>query len=216
MSKNSEETTTIEVNLLTLEQRLIFFQSEIGNIAKKNIAKVKTNSGAEYQYSYASFETIVEAIRPLLFKFNLGFYHKFLDNRIVCVLFDSDGHQIESSLELVVDSGGRMSLSQQQGAAITYAKRYTLSAILGLVTDEDTDGNVDDSESKLASKSVKQSAPDLPWLRLNSPEFHKLAEAVENYSEEEIFEMARKKYQLDPMTEKAIRDLYINLPTIEV
>lgn len=216
MSKNSEETPNIEVKPLTLEQRLIFFQSEIGNIPKKNIARVKTNSGAEYQYSYASFDTIVEAIRPLLSKFNLGFYHKFIDNRIVCVVFDSDGNQVESSLELVVDSGGRMSLSQQQGAAITYARRYTLSAILGLVTDEDTDGNVDDSGSKLASKSIKQSAPDLPWLRLNSPEFHKLAEVAGNYSEEEIFEMARKKYQLDPMTEKAIRDLYTELPTIEV
>lgn len=216
MSKKSEELTTIETATLTIHQRLIYFQSKIGNIPKKNIAKVKTNSGFEYQYSYASFDTIVEAIKPFLKEYGLGFYHKFIDNRIVCVVFDRDGNTIESSLELVVDSGGRMSLSQQQGAAITYARRYTLSAILGLVTDEDNDGDIDDSGSKLASKGVKQSAPELPWLRLNSPEFHKLAEVAINYTEEEIFEMARKKYQLDPMTEKAIRDLYAELPTIEV
>ena len=53
------------------------------------------------------------------------------------VLFHKSGQWIGSTMRLHLTK-----LSpQDQGAAITYARRYAYSAVLGIVADEDTDGN---------------------------------------------------------------------------
>jgi len=39
-----------------------------------------------------------------------------------------------------VDKNKRMSAAQEGGSTITYAKRYQLSAIFGIVSDDDDDG----------------------------------------------------------------------------
>jgi len=43
-------------------------------------------------------------------------------------------------LLLPIEGNARMNISQQAGSVITYAKRYAISAILGISTDEDKDG----------------------------------------------------------------------------
>jgi hypothetical protein len=47
------------------------------------------------------------------------------------------GETIESTMPLIMDKQN----AQAQGSAITYARRYSLMALLGLVADEDDDGN---------------------------------------------------------------------------
>ena len=51
---------------------------------------------------------------------------------------------------------------QVLGSAITYVRRYSLSTILGLVTDKDTDGS-GDQEGKKPDKKESQTN-NLPWL----------------------------------------------------
>jgi hypothetical protein len=54
---------------------------------------------------------------------------------------------------------------QSMGSAITYQRRYSLCAVLGLNVDSDDDGNE-------ASKPAETKAvPDKPWLNKNTPEF---------------------------------------------
>jgi hypothetical protein len=47
------------------------------------------------------------------------------------------GESIEGTMDLVLEKNG----PQGQGSALTYARRYSLSAMLGLATEEDDDGN---------------------------------------------------------------------------
>jgi hypothetical protein len=110
------------------------FQSEVPVIPK---------DGQAYGYKYAPLDTIIEHIRKPLAKHGLSFIHLVGDNGSVsCLLLHESGEYIQSDyITLPNDnSNNRTTPVQQMGSSITYAKRYTLSAMLGLATDEDNDG----------------------------------------------------------------------------
>ena len=94
-----------------------------------------------YGYTYANLNKILSIINPLLKKNGLGFTQVFEGHSINTTLFHIEsGATIESVLEVprdVVLKG--MNHFQIIGSAITYYRRYSLSSILGLVTDVDAD-----------------------------------------------------------------------------
>lgn len=96
-----------------------------------------------FGYTYASLKEILSVINPLLKKHGLGFTQLVDNNILTTVLFHSEsGESIES--KVVIKEGvelSKMNAYQVMGSAITYFRRYSLSAILGLVTDKDTDAN---------------------------------------------------------------------------
>ena len=95
-----------------------------------------------YGYTYANLTQILTTINPLLKKHGLGFTQLLNGNSINTIIFHCEsGATIESTVELpsdVVLKG--MNKFQVTGSAITYYRRYSLSSILGLVTDVDADG----------------------------------------------------------------------------
>ena len=96
-----------------------------------------------YGYSYADLPTIFEVINPILAKHNLGFSQLIEAQSIRTVIFHTETGE---TLESVTDIPQGVSLKgmndyQVLGSAITYLRRYALSAILGIVTDKDTDAS---------------------------------------------------------------------------
>lgn len=94
-----------------------------------------------YGYSYADLPTIFEKINPLLKKHGLGFSQLLDGLKIKTIVFHCESGE---SIESVCDIPQGISLKgmnefQVAGSAITYFRRYSLSAILGIVTDKDTD-----------------------------------------------------------------------------
>jgi hypothetical protein len=128
---------------------------------------LKDTSG--YNYKYADLPAIIEVINPLLKKNNLGFYQAINGTKIKTVIFEVvSGESIESETDMPfdslvyeesTDSKGKtkfvlrgfeqMNKAQAIGSIITYFRRYSLSSILGLVTDKDTDGT-----SKVGDKDI--------------------------------------------------------------
>jgi len=109
------------------------FQAEVPVIPK---------DGQAYGYKYAPLDTVIEHIRKPLAKHGLSFMHLVGNNGSVsCLLLHESGEYIQSDyIALPSDnSNNRTTPVQQMGSSITYAKRYTLSAMLGLATDEDND-----------------------------------------------------------------------------
>lgn len=98
-----------------------------------------------YGYSYASFDSIVKTINPLMNKVGLGFTQlvETIEGAtgIRTILFHSEsGETIESFVEMpkgVILKG--MNEFQVMGSAITYYKRYSISSMLGIITDKDLD-----------------------------------------------------------------------------
>lgn len=95
---------------------------------------------------YATLDAINKVLVPLAAKNGIAItqYPVSNANAIGCgtLLVHSSGEYIDYEPYLItIDSNKRMSAAQEGGSTITYAKRYQLSAIFGIVTDEDTDGN---------------------------------------------------------------------------
>jgi hypothetical protein len=94
-----------------------------------------------YGYSYADLPAIFKVINPLLKEHGLGFTQLLDGTAIKTVIFHCEsGEMFESSAEIpqeVVLKG--MNAFQVAGSAITYYRRYALSAALGLITDVDND-----------------------------------------------------------------------------
>lgn len=115
-----------------LHKALAEFQQEVPVI-------LKDTSG--FGYKYADLATILKVINPILAKHGLGFMQKIDHTQLVTEVFHIEsGEKIVSETDIpqnVVLKG--MNDFQVLGSAITYLRRYALSAMLGLVTDADQD-----------------------------------------------------------------------------
>jgi hypothetical protein len=94
-----------------------------------------------YGYSYADWGQILDVVNPLLKKHGLGFTQPLDGTKLKTIVFHIEsGESIEGSVEIPQDiSLAKMNAFQVIGSGITYYRRYSLSAILGLVTDKDAD-----------------------------------------------------------------------------
>ncbi len=134
---------------IELYKALAAFQQEVPTIHKGTKG---------YGYSYADLPTILTTINPLLKKHGLGFTQLLNGNCINTVVFHCEsGATIESAVDVpddVILKG--MNKFQVVGSAITYYRRYSLSSILGLVTDVDADA----TGTQVAPKPAKQLMTD--------------------------------------------------------
>lgn len=116
------------------------FQSEIPVIPH---TKKVLNKDGTIRYSYAAFEDIIRTITPYINKhgFSINFKTRFENEAVIvdCIITHEAGHSEVTSFRAPVQMSGRMLPIQEWGAALTFAKRYSLSLALGLATEEDTD-----------------------------------------------------------------------------
>lgn len=163
-------------------------------------------------YNYTPFATIVEKITPILKKCKLGFYQAIEGVQIKTVVYDYEsGENIESLTDLPIDSleyvirknkddkdkdiiiGFQgMNKAQAYGSLITYFKRYALSSMLGLVTDNDADAR---------NKRIEKENTPLPEL----PE-EKYNEAIKGLKNGITIEKMRKKYIISDELEKTLKE----------
>jgi hypothetical protein len=123
-------------------QSLALMQPELPVIAERG--GIKNNTG-KVTSTYAYWEDINEAIRPVLAKhgFSLSFRTGQENGQIVVagVLSHAQGHREETTMYLPVDGSGSKNAVQAVGSSISYGKRYTAAALLNLTSrGEDDDG----------------------------------------------------------------------------
>lgn len=110
----------------------------------KNIGVDSEN--AFQKYKYASLSAILDTIRPILMKNNFALFQvvEEKDNKIylkTSLIHESGKEQImEIPLywETLIASKNAW---WDRGSSMTYARRYSISALLGISADEDTDVN---------------------------------------------------------------------------
>lgn len=128
-----------------LYEALSKFQSELTVIEKT----VEVNAGS-YKFSYAPLDTIMKTVYPLLGKNGLAVRHELNEQGIEAVLTHKDGGEIRSGA-IQINRTGKM---QDIGGAMTYARRYSLTMLLGIASEEDTDAG------DLTVEGKKQTAKD--------------------------------------------------------
>jgi len=103
-----------------------------------NPPKTKTANLGKYKYRYADLAEIIEHVRPVLAKHSLAVVQLTVAdarNVLVTRLMHESGQYLEATYPLPAQAA-----AQDMGSAITYARRYSLCAILGIAADEDDDG----------------------------------------------------------------------------
>ena len=120
------------------DKAMLGFQIEKGVIEKASVAN-KTK--------YAKLEYMQSIVDPVLRKHQLFVRWTTLamesgKTRVTCICTHIGGHSESSSMDVNPDKSGSKNEIQAEGSAITYAQRYTMKSLLGLVIAEDTDGNV--------------------------------------------------------------------------
>jgi hypothetical protein len=75
---------------------------------------------------------------------------------VTTLLMHSSGQWISSEMTLPLGKESGRSIAQAAGSIITYLRRYSLSAMLGIYADEDTDGN--EAKAKPAQAQPKRTA----------------------------------------------------------
>lgn len=126
----------------------------------KPAAKDSTNP--HFKSKYASLQSVWEAAQPCLAKNSLSVLQTF---------GQSDGDVMHITTTLLHNSGqfirGTLSIKPQQatpqgiGSAITYGRRYALAAILGIVTDDDDDGNAASERKPEKPEPYKPTGPKI-------------------------------------------------------
>jgi len=113
--------------------------------------------------NYADLGSIIDTAKPTLGKYGLAVtQHPFNEGDRVgveTVLTHASGEWISSSLSLPLADEKGKSGAQVAGSIITYLRRYTLSAVLGMYSDEDTDGNSEPVPAKLAPREKADAKP---------------------------------------------------------
>ena len=142
---------------------------------------IKGNTNPYFKSRYADLQACWDCCREALVKNGLSVVQgsRESNGEIVTVdtrLMHASGQWIESSLTMKPAKAD----PQGVGSAVTYARRYALSAILGIVADEDDDGNAATHNAPKKALSVAEKATGAakvePLISKESESFLKLAD----------------------------------------
>lgn len=130
---------------------MLLKSDSIGELAKAlsqaqaefpDIRKTKTANTGSYSYNYADLADILDAVRPTLSKHGLSVSQLLSGNgtlTLTTMLMHASGEYIGSEYEATVDEG-RLKGQQAVGSALTYVRRYSLTGLLGVASEDDDDG----------------------------------------------------------------------------
>lgn len=159
-------------SLSNIATALAKVQSEIRNPIKNNV-----NKGVQGAPLYANLEdTLSEYVRPVLTRHGMSVFQsiKSMDDGRVGVattLLHESGEFIEGdfvycAVNIPVSKEGKKILTDGQatGVCITYLRRYSLNAALGINGDKDTDGSFTDSTDGGTAKQVNSYEDALAYV----------------------------------------------------
>lgn len=135
-------------------------QGEMVQPEKNKTVTVKSEKG-NYSFEYADYNAIVEAVRKPLSNHGIAFTHLIEPQGpglvLLTRLVHSSGEYLESFYPLP-----RSLNPKDLGGAITYGKRYCLSAMTGCAADDDADAepeNVTDLKDRPSKRSKPPAGP---------------------------------------------------------
>lgn len=180
MENKTVEKVKIEspVNHSNIYAALSNFQGELKPMAKNGKVQFETNTGKKVDFAYTPLGDIMETIYPLLKKHGLSIRHELSDKGIEAILTHETYEKIHMNKDTVTKGDGiqtqycdysevikneirsgilKISYGAQMkdtGANITYARRYTLTMVLGISSEDDKDAELLEQSAKNAIQTV--------------------------------------------------------------
>lgn len=157
-----------------------------------------------FKNRYADFTSCMDACRSPLAENGLAVmqYCETINDKLTLVttLAHSSGQWIKSYFPL----NPRNMDSQSIGSAMTYAKRYSLSAMLGIVSDEEEDDDGEAAHGRGKSEVIKSQTPQ---QKLNSDQLSvlkSLHNKLDHVCKEKIYAWLLNTYKTNKL-----EDLYV-------
>lgn len=191
-------------NIKELATALAKFQGEVTNPAN-------TANNPFFKSKYAPLSEVLKLVRPILSKNGLSVVQAPSGDGesiiVVTTLMHESGEYIEfSPLVLKADKP----TAQGAGSAITYARRYALSAILGISSEDDDDGNhaepgnghegktdkVDKKDDNKSAKPLSEAQIKRLYAIANTAGFEadKVKEQVKTKFNKEVPQLTKSEY----------------------
>ena len=124
-----------------------------------NFVTDETAQAGKKTYKYLNLATILKTIKPVFEKHGLAFSQRVtFDNTgearqvigtVETIIFDNEEQMVACSYPFFVTGD-----PQQVGSAITYARRYSLYAVLGIFPDKDDDGAYAKQRYETADRTI--------------------------------------------------------------
>lgn len=148
----------------TVHDALAAAQAELKNPEKKREADT-----GKYKYKYADIGDVLETVLPILAKHGISMTQPTIirDGSIILkTVLTHNGQSIESEYPVCSLNGNH----QAMGSAMTYARRYALTSLIGIAAVDDTDGEGaapagDGPRVKMTSAQAKQ---EINWAEIQA------------------------------------------------
>lgn len=137
-----------------LSNKFMQVLNEVPNFVTDEIAQAGKKT-----YKYLNLATFLKTIKPVFEKHGLAFSQRVtFDNAgearqvigtVETIIFDSEEQMVACSYPFFVTGD-----PQQVGSAITYARRYSLYAVLGIFPDKDDDGAYAKQRYETADRAI--------------------------------------------------------------
>jgi hypothetical protein len=157
-------------NLSELIAAMVNFNSEF-----QTTKLVKDGKNDHLKNKYLTLDNILNTVRPILTKHGLVIIQALAGEYLVTTIYHVSGQFIQSEMPFHPMSGNKVTNALQElGGGITYAKRYAISAMLGISVDGDDDGQSSKIKAQELKPKKKVNTIDelqklLGWL-INNPE----------------------------------------------
>jgi hypothetical protein len=193
-------------NKITKEENFMS-QSEVINELAAALSKaqgemqaaVKDKINPFFKSSYADLGSVWDAARPVLSKYGLCIMQttELAADRNQVIMVTTLAHTSGQWMKSYLPLNPAKNDSQGMGAAITYLRRYSLSAIVGVVCDEDDDG-----ETAVGRGKNQQTLPP----QNNQTQAQKDPSQIERVGKAEIVALTSLINSLDEESNKSFRE----------
>ena len=168
-----------------LAEALATAQGEMESPEKTKEAVIRSAKG-NYKYKYADIADVLKCVKPVMSKYGLSHIqgtvlvdgHMVLRTRIM----HKSGEFIESDYPVCATDNNHQSM----GSAMTYARRYALSSMVGIAAVDDTDaqGAAQSGSGAKKAKSTYQTKKEVDWSKVQdsidkAPDHDKLDKVAE-------------------------------------
>lgn len=182
----------------------------------------KDSANPHFRSKYADLATVLDTCKPVLQANGLAITHQRMSleqgEHLVTTLWHSSGQYLQSTSRLLPTKND----PQGYGSAMTYARRYDLSALIGLASEDDDgnaasnapSGNVANENAKTYAKAFKSNALRSEFVKNVENAFDKalnLKELVDLMAvyKPKFDEMRASDNEYDHMALESLRQYYV-------
>ena len=181
---------------------------EIGTALAKFQAEIHNPSNTAvnpfFKSKYAPLAEVLNVVRPIASKYGISIIQNPIGNgesvTVTTIIIHSSGEWLQTGN---LSAKPEKNTAQAMGSIITYLRRYQLSSLLGVSSEDDNDGNEKDPE---VTKPKHQSKVEPKPLLIQLNEKLKLAK----WNSPKAINGIKEKYQvfdLQDMTDEQMQDL---------